>query len=53
MKCVTISDIAIITVNGADYHCIIHGICKSEAINLLRNSVLDDREYMQNTSQRY
>ena len=37
-----ISDIAIITVKGVDYHCVIHGISKSEAIHLLQNSVLDD-----------
>ena len=38
-----ISDIVIITVKGVDYRCIIHGISKSEAINLLENSVLNDR----------
>ena len=31
-----ISDI--ITVEGADYHCIIHGISKYDAIHLLENS---------------
>ena len=39
----TISDIAIIAVKNVDYHCIIHNISKSEAINLLKNSVLEDR----------
>ena len=28
------SDIAIITVKGADYRCIIHGTNKTDAINL-------------------
>ena len=37
------SDIAIITVKNVDYRCIIHNIIKSEAINLLENSVLEDR----------
>ena len=32
MLCVYISDIAIITVKSADYHCIIYGISKSAAI---------------------
>ena len=34
--------IAIITVKDAGYGCIIHGISKSEAINLLENSALND-----------
>ena len=42
-----ISGITIITVKYADYHCIIHNISKSEAINLLKNSVLKDREHRQ------
>ena len=41
-----INDIAIITVKGVDYHCIIHDISKSEAIHLLENSMLDDRGYI-------
>ena len=38
-----ISDIAITTVKNVDYCCIIHKIKKSEAIDLLENSVLDNR----------
>ena len=38
--CKNISDIAIITVKGADYHCIILDISKSDATNLLENSCL-------------
>ena len=41
-----ISDIAIITVKGVDYHCIIFDISKSDATNLLENSVLDDIGYI-------
>ena len=33
MLCLNISDIAIITVKGVDYRCIIHDISKSEAIH--------------------
>ena len=46
MLCLNNSDIAIITVKGVAYHCIIHGISKSEAIHLLENSVLEDRGYI-------
>ena len=42
MLSLDISDIAIITVKNVDYRCIIHNINKSEAINLLINSVLED-----------
>ena len=39
------SDIAIITVKNVDYCCIIHKSSKSEAINLLENSVLENRGF--------
>ena len=42
---VNIRDIAIITVKNVDYCCIGHN-SKSEAINLLKNSVLEDRRYI-------
>ena len=41
-----ISDIAIISVKNVDYRCIIHNIMKSQAINLLKNSVLNNRGYI-------
>ena len=43
---INISDIAVTTVKNADYHCIIHNITKSEAINLLENSVLENCVYI-------
>ena len=46
MLCLDISSIAIFTVNNVDYRCIIYNINKSEAINLLENSVLQDRGYI-------
>ena len=46
MLCLNISDIAIITVKNVDYRCIIHNISKSEAVNLLENSVLEDCGYI-------
>ena len=45
MLCLNISDIAIITVKNVDYCCIMYNISKSEVINLLENSVLEDRDY--------
>ena len=46
MLYVNISDIAIISVQGANYRCIIGDISKSEAIHLLENYGLEDREYI-------
>ena len=46
MLCVNISYSAIITVRNVDYRCILHDIRKSEAINSLKNSVLENRGYM-------
>ena len=46
MSCLNIRNIVIITVKNVTYHCIIHSISKSEAINLLKNSALDDRGYI-------
>ena len=43
--CLNISDIAIATIKGVDYRCIMHDISKSEAIRLLENSVFDDHKY--------
>ena len=43
---VNIKDIAIITVKNVDYRCIIHNISKSEAIDLLKNAVLENRKYI-------
>ena len=34
------------TIKTVDYRCIIHNISKSEAINLLENSVLENFEYI-------
>ena len=46
MLSVNIRDIAIITVKNVDYHCIIQNISKSDAINLLKNSVFENRGYI-------
>ena len=41
-----ISDISIVTVKDVDYRFIIHDINKSEVINFLENSLLENRGYM-------
>ena len=46
MLCLNLSDIVIITVKNVDFRYIFGEISKSEAIHLLRNYVLDDREYI-------
>ena len=45
MLSVNISAIAIITIKNVDYRCIIHN-SKSEEINLLKNSMLENRGYI-------
>ena len=45
--CLNISDIPIITIKDIDHRCIIQNISKPKAINLLENSVLEDRGYIQ------
>ena len=44
MLCPNLSDTAIITVNCVGCRRIMHCISKPEAIHLLQNSVLEDRE---------
>ena len=46
MLSVNISDIAIITFKNVYYRYIVRNISRSEAINLLKNSVLEDRGYL-------
>ena len=38
-----LSDIAISNIEGSDYRCIISGISKSEAINLMQNIDLNEK----------
>ena len=42
MISINVRDIAIITIKNVDYCCIVHNISKSEAINVLKNSMLGD-----------
>ena len=36
-----INNVAITTIKGVDYRCIIYGVSKFDAIHLLKNSVLN------------
>ena len=42
-KTVNLSDIAILNIKGSDYCCIISLISKNEAINLLQNADLTEK----------
>ena len=46
MLSINISNIATIAVKNLDYCCIIRNITRSGAINLLKNSVPEDRGYL-------
>ena len=41
---INLNDIAILNISGADYRCIINGICKSGAVTLQQNAnLLEER----------
>ena len=40
MMSINLNDIAILNISGADYRCIINGISKRDALNLLKNANL-------------
>ena len=46
MLCFDLSEIAIVTVKGVGYCCIIHDISKPVAVRLLEFSVLDNCRYI-------
>ena len=43
MMSINFNAIAILNILGVDYHCIINGICKSDAVNLLQNVHLTEK----------
>ena len=43
MMSINLSDIAILNIKGSDCRCIISGISKSEAINLMQNTDLTEK----------
>ena len=40
-----LSDISVLNINNADYYCIISGISKSGAINLMQNIDLTEKKW--------
>ena len=45
MISIKLSNIAVLSIKGADYCCIITGISKSEAINLMQNIFLSKKKW--------
>ena len=45
MISIKLSNIAVLSIKGADYCCIITGISKSEAINLMQNIFLSEKKW--------
>ena len=45
MLSINFNDIALLKVNGLDYHCITKGISKSEVIDLLKNVDLNEKKW--------
>ena len=43
MTAFQLKNIAILNVKGIDYRCILLGISKNEAVNILNNFVLEDK----------
>ena len=43
MMSMNLSDITILNINGVDYCCIITGITKSETVNLLQKTDLNEK----------
>ena len=43
MMSMNFSDISILNINGSDYQCIISGVSKSEAIELLQNIAMAEK----------
>ena len=46
MTAYELKNIAILNVKGIDYRCILWGISKNEAVNILNNFVLEDKSVL-------
>ena len=51
MTAYELKNIAILNVKGVDYRCILWGISRNEAVNILNNSLLEDVYYIWNVIQ--
>ena len=43
MTAYKLKNTAMLTIRGVDYRCILWGVSKNEAVNILNNSVLEDK----------
>ena len=50
---INLSDIAILNINGSDYHCIIILMRNNEAINLLQNADLTEKKELHKKVENY
>ena len=50
---INLSDIAILNINGSDYHCIISLMRNNEAINLLQNADLTEKKELHKKVEKY
>ena len=50
---INLSDIAILNINGSDYHCIISLMRNNEAINLLQNADLTEKKELHKKVENY
>ena len=49
MVSMNFSDIAILNIKRADYHCIVRGISKNETINLMQNAKMTEKKELYKT----
>ena len=49
MVCMNFSDIAILNIKRADYHCIVRGISKNETVNLMQNAKMTEKKELYKT----
>ena len=53
MLFISLNDIAISNINGADQRCIINGISKSNAVNLIQNPNLSEKQGLLQRQNKY
>ena len=46
MTAYELKNTAILNVKDVDYRCILWGICRSETVNILNNSLLEDQDVL-------
>ena len=46
--CLWVKNIAKLNAKGVDFRCVLWGISRDEAVNRLNNSVLENKDFLQN-----